>query len=217
MMNINGKSIYLTEAPFEGEPTMLSTFRSGWNDSQWLIDIPVQMSTLKQVRPTGPVPVRIRFFDEQQVEHCFDSKMERVFYNPFYLSLQKVSWDQITRKERRRYPRIKVTLDLLLLQTNHHSLSLRTNTIDISGGGLCFQLPTPNRTHSGDIFTGFLFLHDKSIGFRCRIVRLLENGDGTQYIGAEFIKIEEKDREAIMSYCNNQPAHQATREKMMRG
>lgn len=142
MMNINGKSIYLTEAPFEGEPTMLSTFRSGWNDREWLIDLPIQMSTLKQVHPSHPIPVRIRFFDEQQVEHCFDSKME---------------------------------------------------------------------------FTGCLFLHDKLIGFRCGIVRLLENGDSTKYIGTEFIEIEEKDREAITHYCNTQQAYQVTREKMMRG
>lgn len=217
MINLSGKSIYLTEVPFSGEPTMLSVFRSNWDDNQWLIDFPVNMSTGNTVRPTTSVPVRIHFFDDYQVEHYFDSKMERLFYNPLYLKLEKVELDTIIRKERRRYPRIKTQLDLLLLQTNHHSPSIKTQTVDISGGGLCFQLTNSSHAHLGNVLIGCLFLPYHSIGFRCRIVRVLQNGDGTSYVGTEFIEIKDSDRAEIISYCMHKHTHQTILDKIMGG
>ncbi|WCK56213.1 PilZ domain-containing protein [Aneurinibacillus sp. Ricciae_BoGa-3] len=203
---LNGKAIYLKEAPFnlEEDGELISRFLSNWDDNHWFIELPYNPLNGKSIYVDKPRVVRVIFYDNQQVKNYFDTVLERVYNKPFVLRLHKVEKNKIMRVQRRKYFRIEDQKQLLLLQFNKHTLSERTETNDISGGGLSFTVKENFDAHIGDKITGFLFLNEnRNIIFHSKVIRILLNGNQTKNIAVEFTEIAESERQSIIEHCYN--------------
>lgn len=116
--------------------------------------------------------------------------------------------DQIERIQRRRYFRVKINKDINYLVIKEHKNEedkpefKDTTAIDLSGGGLLMVLDEDLEINDRLLFDLKIKEIDKLI--EGKIVRIKYNTDGySKTAGIEFVDIERKDRDKIISYLFN--------------
>ena len=193
------------------KPVLVSQYEWMENTNTAIIDAPIQAGTVYPVRIDTLMYV---YFIHKGDLYRFKAKvLDRGLREN--LALLKIGvCSDIERIQRRQFYRFECTLPIRFRMVDSFDPGLNVKipfknavTEDISGGGLCVILGDDKLT-ADELIECELQLEEKStIRFFGKVVRAnaLEPGDRYKYrAGIRFKKIEDRDREIIISYIFQQ-------------
>ena len=190
----------------------------GFNEEQNNMEIyaPIFQGNIYPVTPKMQINV---FFSKEKETFSFKAEaIERVYQgNIAILYIKPVG--PIEKVERRSFFRMDCELEvqyrtfkLLLPDNEMHGEFLYSKTRNISGGGIC--LVTEDKLETGTFVEAILKMKQRLrfVGVVVRTIEVKSKGKIIYETGIEFVRIENRDRENIVSYV-----FKTQRERLKKG
>lgn len=172
------------------------------------IDYPINQKTKKVGFFHDDTQFQVSFVGKDQAIYLFETQLQgRQKGQIPMLILRDPGKEKYIRIQRREHVRVETAIDVAVHHKEEELSPFTTITADLSGGGLALVLPGNHNLSGGQDITCWLSLpmqtgEMKFIQGECHVIRIIpRKGNAKEKASIEFIDINERDRQTIISYC----------------
>lgn len=174
-------------------------------DAKYLyIDIPVNPRTGRELEVRMDAELRLEYAASGSEVYRYTSPMLGIAYIPtpaVRLNAPEKATD-LERIQRREFFRISLDTPVLIRSEADGSTEIRTQSIDISGGGLAVSAKQTLGLTVNEVILASLVLPytNYKLEVPCRIVRIDTDESEETVLSMAFIDIKEREREQVVRY-----------------